>query len=416
METWKKTLHWNAFKVDAGFMDHWQLHSGTEFMAVEGQPNFFPGTNSLPMAGSAVARVERTGDQVTLLWDGQVLHVTTVNSIPVTEVMISFWYFEGAPHRYQYPFHIGTLAMDRVSFEGEILAPPNDPPTAVPGPDTSVRAGDLVTLDGSGSFDDNTASGALLYDWVLDAPIDSNATLSGATTIMPSFVADIEGTYVATLIVTDEGELASVPAQVTVSSDNLAPIARIVADTLVLTGTSVSLDGSQSTDPENDPLTYSWTIGVPAGSGSVPTDPSAEITSFSPDLDGTYDVVLVVSDLIGPSDPLVLSIVSTDAGTFAEAKIVNASNVIASLPGSAVTTVGNQNALQNFLAQAISELQNGNIQEAIDKIEKAILRTDGCALNGEPDGNGPSRDWILDCAAQMEIYTLLTDALDAIDP
>ena len=44
------------------------------------------------------------------------------------------------------------------------------------------------------------------------------------------------------------------------------------------------------------------------------------------------------------------------------------------------------------------------------------MRTDGCVLRGDPDGNGPGRDWITDCTAQTEAYNLLTDALDALTP
>ena len=34
---------------------------------------------------------------------------------------------------------------------------------------------------------------------------------------------------------------------------------------------------------------------------------------------------------------------------------------------------------------------------AIDKLEKAILRTDGCPLRGQPDTSQYKRDWIIDC-------------------
>ncbi len=81
-----------------------------------------------------------------------------------------------------------------------------------------------------------------------------------------------------------------------------------------------------------------------------------------------------------------------------------------------VTTQGNQTALGNFLTQAIAALQEDppDVDRAISKLNQAIVRTDGCVLRGEPDGPGPGRDWITDCAAQESVYWLLLDALDAI--
>ena len=50
-------------------------------------------------------------------------------------------------------------------------------------------------------------------------------------------------------------------------------------------------------------------------------------------------------------------------------------------------TTGNQQALSNFLCQAIQRVQSGDVAGAIDKIQKAIERTDGCPKHGEPDGS-----------------------------
>jgi hypothetical protein len=71
-------------------------------------------------------------------------------------------------------------------------------------------------------------------------------------------------------------------------------------------------------------------------------------------------------------------------------------------------------ALTRHLTQALVALQNGNTGGALDKIEKALDRMDGCVLRGAPDGNGPGRDWIVDCSAQLAIYEALTQARDAI--
>jgi hypothetical protein len=59
-----------------------------------------------------------------------------------------------------------------------------------------------VTLNGTGSTDAN--GDTLTYRWAITTkPALSAATLSSATAASPTFVADVAGIYVATLIVND---------------------------------------------------------------------------------------------------------------------------------------------------------------------------------------------------------------------
>ena len=120
---------------------------------------------------------------------------------------------------------------------------------------------------------------------------------------------------------------------------------------------------------------------------------------------------LVVSDFIGPGAPDTVEITAATAAQYSELQIVTASGVIESLTSGQVTTGGNQNALLNFLSQAVVAIQQADLSKATDKLEKALTRTDGCVLRGDPDGNGSGRDWITDCNAQIEVYGLLSDAL-----
>ena len=90
----------------------------------------------------------------------------------------------------------------------------NIAPFANAGSNQSITAGSVVALDGSASADIN--GDPLTYQWTLvSTPSGSSATLSGATASAPSFMADVTGIYVASLVVRDAA-LSSAAATVTV--------------------------------------------------------------------------------------------------------------------------------------------------------------------------------------------------------
>ena len=316
----------------------------------------------------------------------------------------------------------GDGQRELVVWQGEeihFLEPnPNATPTADAGQDQSIHAGDEVFLNGGNSFDDNTPSSALLYSWSFSyLPAGSEAWLDGADTATPSFVADLPETYVVQLVVTDEGGLQSAPAEVVVSAENLPPTAHAGDDQLAVTGTTVYLDGSASSDPDYDSLEFAWSIHLsPAGSAATLVAADTAMPTLVPDVQGLYRIGLVVNDFIGPGWPDEVEITATTAEEFAEIKIEASSETIEELRPAEVTTKGNQRAHLNFLSQAMLAIQEGDLETARHKLGQALGRCDGCVLRGSPDGNGPGRDWITDCTAQTEVYPLLLDALEAIEP
>jgi len=227
-------------------------------------------------------------------------------------------------------------------------------------------------------------------------------------------VADLPGVYAATLTVTDGDGLSSAPDTVVVSSLNGAPVADAGPDQGTFVGDAVSLNASMSHDPDLDVLEYSWTLATPVGSGAVLAGKTTAFPTFTPDVPGSYIATLTVNDPFGgvATDGLVVSVVT--GAQFAENQVVIALNVVGALAPEQVTTRGNQNALQQFLTEVIAALQSGDFDQARHKLTKAIERTDGCALEKIPDGNGQGRDWVTDCAAQAGLYPLLTTALDAL--
>ena len=180
----------------------------------------------------------------------------------------------------------------------------NTAPVANAGLDQTVNVADTVTLDGSGSSDAD--SDPLTYSWALSVPGGSGAVLSDTTAVGPTFVADVDGTYTATLIVND-GTDDSAPNEAVITAQvvvvNIPPVADAGLDQTVDVGDTVTLDGSGSSDADSDPLTYSWALSVPGGSGAVLSDTTAVSPTFVPDVDGTYTATLIVNDGTDNSAP-----------------------------------------------------------------------------------------------------------------
>jgi hypothetical protein len=78
------------------------------------------------------------------------------------------------------------------------------PVVALTGPIIAVRVGGTPVLDGSRSF--ATSSVSLNYSWSFaHKPDASKATLQGARTVNPSFVADAKGVYAVQLVTSADG-------------------------------------------------------------------------------------------------------------------------------------------------------------------------------------------------------------------
>ncbi len=289
------------------------------------------------------------------------------------------------------------------------------PPTANAGLSQTIHAGNTVVLNGAGSYDDNTPTAALGYAWnFIDKPVGSNATLVNGDTATPSFVADIPGSYSISLVVTDGYMATSDPAVVVISSENQVPVAAATASpTVQFVGSPVSLNGSASVDPDADPMTFSWAItNKPTSSTAVISNSSSAIATFVPDQPGTYQATLTVSDHIGSGAPVVTTFTATAVAvpSSAESKIITATNFVNGLPLNQITNKGNQKDLANILRKAVRNLQNANYCKAVEKLDQAIERTDGCSLRGKPDTKNKIRDWITSCTAQTAVYNNLFTA------
>lgn len=181
-------------------------------------------------------------------------------------------------------------------------------PVANAGPDQTVDEGDVVDLNGSGSFDPNGLE-PLTYSWqIVTRPAGSLATLVDEDTAFPTFEADVDGNYVIELnVVNSEGTADATPDTVVIVADNviLPPVADAGIDVNASTGSPVTLDGLDSSDPQGlTPLSYSWIFTErPTGSTATLASANGATPTFTPDLAGIYRAQLSVTNSAGVSDP-----------------------------------------------------------------------------------------------------------------
>jgi hypothetical protein len=145
----------------------------------------------------------------------------------------------------------------------------------------------------------------------------------GATDLMPAeaTTADVnillftglpDGDYKGTVNFSWGAGLAEIPIILTLTGPGEAPLANAGPDRVVecacngTIGTRVTLDGSASTDPDGDPLTYIWT--GPFVEGNV-TGPRPTVT-LSDGCPGNYMITLVVNDgnQDSPADEVVITL------------------------------------------------------------------------------------------------------------
>lgn len=194
------------------------------------------------------------------------------------------------------------------------IATANTAPVANAGPNQTAAVGATVTLNGSGSTDAD--GNPLTYQWSFaSVPTGSAATLILPTTMKPTFIVDRAGDYVVRLIVND-GTANSTPATVTITTANTAPVANAGPDQTATAGSTITLNGSGSTDVDGNPLTYDWSfVSVPTGSLATFSNPTAAKPTFVADKAGQYVAQLTVNDGTVNSAPDTVTITTTGANT-----------------------------------------------------------------------------------------------------
>jgi MYXO-CTERM domain-containing protein len=124
-----------------------------------------------------------------------------------------------APGTYRISLVVSDGAVDSAADTVTVTAAEqNGVPVANAGPDQTVTPGQTIYLDASGSTDPDGDS--LQYAWTLTSrPGGSSAALIGPTSVAPTFVADLAGTYEASLTVFDGANYSS-PDQVRITAND----------------------------------------------------------------------------------------------------------------------------------------------------------------------------------------------------
>lgn len=177
----------------------------------------------------------------------------------------------------------------RAGYEWASPAPVNRAPTAVVAVPSECTATVACTgFEGTGSTD---ADGdALTYTW----NFGDGATATGAS-VTHTYASASGSPYTVTLVVSDGNATDDATASVTVvasSTTNQAPTAVAAVPAQCTAGVACTgFDGSGSSDPDGDPLTYTWSFG----DGTTATGASVAHT-YASAAGSPYTVSLTVSD------------------------------------------------------------------------------------------------------------------------
>jgi hypothetical protein len=157
---------------------------------------------------------------------------------------------------------------------------------------------DSDTVDAQNAFiTDNTGApivASVTYEssahWIV---IDPESSLSPDSTYVITFTSNLQGAYSGNL-------LSPVQSQFTTAGTNPSndlPLAWAGSDHEAQIGDRVTLDGSNSSDPEGADLTFEWRIvSAPATSEAALSSSSQPSPSLEVDAEGEFILGLVVND------------------------------------------------------------------------------------------------------------------------
>jgi len=241
------------------------------------------------------ASTDADGDSLSFEWrvterpEGSTATITDL-TLPVA----SFVPDVGGTYRIRVTVNDGTDDCPEPA-EMVLTATDNDPPSCNAGPDLEATIGETISLDGTATTDPD--GDPLLYQWlIVERPEGSTATLTDITLSVATFIPDVAGTY-SIRIRADDGSESCTDFMTLVVTGNTPPTCDAGGDLASTLGETVTLDASGTLDADGDALTYQWRIiERPEGSTATIDAVTLKVTTFSPDLGGSYRIRVTADD------------------------------------------------------------------------------------------------------------------------
>ncbi len=298
----------------------------------------------------------------------------------------------------EFTYTIRDEAGNNAMGSASILVAPNPNRAPIPIPDYYITPAETpLVIEAPGLiFNDFDPDGDAIILNNASSPANGSLTTlvtNGSFTYVPDpgFTGTDEFSY---QIRDSKGELSE-PGIVTifVFTPNEPPIANAGNDLTVIAGNEAVLDGTGSSDPDGDEITFDWMFGapgpgdpIPAGSMAMLSDEHTATPSFVPDIPGTYSVQLIVNDGTIDSDP---DYVLVTALSIPEALDLLAADIIAYGNGG-LLNFGQTNALTRKITQAKNLYASGKITEVLEVLyglrqQVSEFKTDGVLSESEAD-------------------------------
>ena len=210
-------------------------------------------------------------------------------------------------------FSIGNVVIGTVDAEATIVTPysffPNNQ-------DAALNLARLLQ-----SVDSDPSDDIITPDVALVALLDGSRSF-----LSPTFVVDVEGDLSITFVSVQDAQTQLNETIITAGGDipdgaNI-PVADAGLDQSVITGATVNLDGSGSSDADtSDVLTYTWSmVSSPSGTTTLSNATSVNSTFTAAD-DGSYEIQLIVNDgaLDSAPDTIVVTAATVNTAPVADA-------------------------------------------------------------------------------------------------
>ncbi len=283
---------------------------------------------------------------------------------------------------------------------------------------------ETITLDGSGSWDDDGDN--LTHSWSITSYTGSSTpTLNNPGSETVNFVITETDVSATVQLIVNDGTVDGAAKCITITTleDSAPPVAIAGVDNPSVTvDSTVSLNATGSYDPDGDSLSeFEWVLDFFNGTSTVSytsalSDASASNPTFTADAEGCYTAKLRVMDVTSiwsaPSSIVISAVGSVTAA------IATSQSAISDIAAGTMTASFKNPKIQdkygNILQSVITLVDTGKYDKALKKTRNNLLnKINGCAETpcGCPEGD----DWIDVCeGGQDVIYPQLKELEDQL--